>query len=395
MSTKQKYFKSIPKWIYKGMVIHRWVLDELVGYGGFSWVFKAHDIMDESFIVALKIYKPNIVHEDPKIFYREIEVVKKLKEKCREAAVNLRRIIDYGLYQFIDPNSGENSKTYYIVFNYLEYNLKEYVERIHAKETINVDDIINYWYKIVAVIACAHKYGVIHRDIKPTNILFDEDGNIYVTDFNTCRIVKPSIWRDTLRKTGSIGGYYTPGWAAPEQLEGGEICEATDVYLLGRLLYYMIYGAVPDVSKPPVREYIGRKMWIKNVIYKCLERDVEKRYSNAIELLEMIGKYIYPYINLKINIVDSDGKPLKATINIPGVLTVKNRSKIDLKIKPGKYNIITSYRGTIDKRTINIRGGEINREITIKMPISLEKEKLIREIEEIQNKLQKMKFQYI
>ena len=154
----------------------------------------------------------------------------------------------------------------------------------------------------------------------------------------------------------------------------------------------MLYGTVPDISRPPIREYIGEKIWIKDIIYRCLENDAEKRYRDAGELLRDVERHIYPEIDLIINVVDSDGKPLKATIEIPDVKKVENSSKMKVKVKPKKYDIIVTYRGMVNRKTVNIRSRERTREVTIKMPVSLEKEELIKEIREIQNRLQNMPY---
>ena len=208
--------------IKKGTVLGKWIVDEHIGEGGFSHVFKGHHMFDRNKIVAIKVYKPKALRGDFKFFASEVEVLRKLS-----AHKNIIDLLDYGVQYLPSSVPSEFIEAYYVVMKYVKENLEDYVKR---KEVLSIEEALRIWYSVLEGLEYAYEeFKVIHGDIKPSNILLDDEG-VYVTDFNTVKMISEEYWSRTL-KVSTTGEYYTPGWAAPEQ-EKGIVNEKTDVYLI-------------------------------------------------------------------------------------------------------------------------------------------------------------------
>jgi serine/threonine-protein kinase len=204
------------------LIAGRYELEELVGSGGMSSVYRAHDrLLERS--VALKI-----LHEQ---FTRDDDYVERFRREARAVA----QLTHPNIVTVIDR--GEQDGRQFIVFEYVDgLNLKELVEQ---EGPLSPRDAIELALQVARGLAFAHEQGLVHRDVKPQNVLIDADGRAKVTDFGIAR----SLDVDGMTITGTIMG--TSNYIAPEQARGQAVDEQTDVYSLGCVLYELLAGEVP------------------------------------------------------------------------------------------------------------------------------------------------------
>src|SRR3954464_12432027 len=201
----------------------RYELEELVGTGGMSSVFRAHDrLLDRK--VALKILHQHYSSDD--------DYVERFKREARSVAAlshpNIVTVID----------RGEHADRQFIVFEYVDgENLKRMIER---RGPAPVPEALELAIQIARGLGFAHQQGLIHRDVKPQNVLLNGDGRAKVTDFGIARSL--SVQRG-MTQTGTVLG--TSDYIAPEQAQGQRVDEHTDVYSLGVVLYELLTSEVP------------------------------------------------------------------------------------------------------------------------------------------------------
>ncbi|HET9674383.1 MAG TPA: serine/threonine-protein kinase [Gaiellaceae bacterium] len=201
----------------------RYELEELVGSGGMSSVYRAHDRMLER-KVALKILHSRLGEDDEYIerFRREARAVAQL------AHPNIVTVID----------RGDDEGRQFIVFEYIDgKTLKEVVD---AGGPLPVDEVLRLGGGIASGLAFAHGRGIVHRDVKPQNVLLNGDGRAKVTDFGIARSL--DVERG-VTETGTVLG--TSNYIAPEQASGQQVDDRSDVYSLGVVLYELLTGEVP------------------------------------------------------------------------------------------------------------------------------------------------------
>jgi eukaryotic-like serine/threonine-protein kinase len=203
----------------------RYELEEVVGHGGMSTVYKAHDSLLER-NVALKVLHQQYNEDD--------DFVERFKREARSAAQlqhpNIVTVID----------RGEEGGRQYIVFEFIDgENLKELVVR---KGRLEVREALELALEIARGLAFAHENGLVHRDVKPQNVLLNGDGGAKVTDFGIARSLDVEH-SASVTQTGTVLG--TSNYIAPEQASGQPVDAQTDVYSLGVVLYEMLTGDVP------------------------------------------------------------------------------------------------------------------------------------------------------
>jgi serine/threonine-protein kinase len=204
------------------LIAGRYELEELVGSGGMSSVYRAHDRLLER-RVALKI-----LHEQ---FTRDADYVERFRREARAVA----QLTHPNIVTVIDR--GEQDGRQFIVFEYVDgMNLKELVEH---EGPLSPREAIELALQVARGLGFAHEQGLVHRDVKPQNVILDADGRAKVTDFGIAHAVDV----DGLTITGTIMG--TSNYIAPEQARGQPVDEQTDIYSLGCVLYELLAGEVP------------------------------------------------------------------------------------------------------------------------------------------------------
>jgi eukaryotic-like serine/threonine-protein kinase len=201
----------------------RYELQDVVGSGGMSSVYRARDTVLER-TVAIKI-----LHEH---FSDDPEYVERFRREARALAQlnhpNIVTVID----------RGEFEGRQFIVFEHVEgENLKELVDR---EGQLPVDQALALVHQVARGLAFAHEHGIVHRDVKPHNVLIDQDGVAKVTDFGIARSLEPA---DGLTETGTLLG--TSEYIAPEQASGHRVDERSDQYSLAAVLYELLTGDPP------------------------------------------------------------------------------------------------------------------------------------------------------
>jgi serine/threonine protein kinase/Tfp pilus assembly protein PilF len=254
----------------------RYEIIEELGKGGMGKVYRVEDkkIKEE---VALKLIKPEIASDKKTIerFSNELKMARKISHR------NVCRMYDLG----------EEKGTHYITMEYVPgedlKRLTRKVEQFSAGRTLSIAR------QVCEGLAEAHRLGVVHRDLKPQNIMMDEDGNARIMDFGIARSLKAK----GITGAGVMVG--TPEYMSPEQAEVKEVDQRSDIYSLGVILYEMVTGRVPFEGETP----LGIAMKHKNelpkdprefnaqipdnlsqVILRCMEKDKDKRYQSAGEV---------------------------------------------------------------------------------------------------------------
>jgi hypothetical protein len=205
------------------LIAGRYEIEELVGTGGMSSVYRARDRVLER-AVALKV-----LHEQ---YSSDSEYVERFRREARAIA----RLNHPNIVTVIDR--GEFEGRQFIVFEHVPgENLKEVVER---EGPLPVAQALALTHQVARGLAYAHEHGVVHRDVKPQNVLLDETGTAKVTDFGIARSLEPG---DALTESGTLLG--TSDYIPPEQASGQSVDERSDQYSLGVLLYELLTGEVP------------------------------------------------------------------------------------------------------------------------------------------------------
>jgi serine/threonine protein kinase len=207
------------------LIAERYELDEVVGTGGMSSVYRAHDRLLER-DVALKV-----LHEQ---FGEDGEHVERFRREARAVAQlshpNIVTVID----------RGEQDGRQFIVFEYVAgENLKSLVER---EAPLPEDEAVELALQVARALAFAHDHGLVHRDVKPQNVLLTDLGEAKVTDFGIARSLDRDV-RGGLTQTGTVMG--TSDYIAPEQARGSHASAETDIYSLGVVLYELLTGELP------------------------------------------------------------------------------------------------------------------------------------------------------
>jgi serine/threonine protein kinase/tetratricopeptide (TPR) repeat protein len=254
----------------------RYQIIEELGKGGMGRVYKAHDTKIKEKI-ALKLIKPEIAKDKKTIerFSNELRLARKIRHK------NVCGMFDLG----------EEKGTHYITMEFVPgEDLRSSIRRFGQ---LPIGKSVSIAAQICDGLAEAHRLGVVHRDLKSNNIMIDKDGNVRIMDFGIAR----SLEAKGITGAGVMIG--TPEYMSPEQVEGKEIDQRSDIYSLGVILYEMVTGRVPFEGDTPFTIGIKHKSEIpkspkelntqipddlSRVILKCLEKAKEKRYQSVAEV---------------------------------------------------------------------------------------------------------------
>ena len=257
----------------------RYRIDALLGQGGMGRVYKAYDKeLDRT--VAIKVVRQGMVGEADalKRFKQELILASKISHK------NILRIHDMG-------SVGD---TRFITMAFIEG--QDLHQIIKENPKMPLERVLKFARQLADALAAAHAEGVVHRDLKPQNLLIDKDDNLYVSDFGLAKSFEEGAVGMT--KTGAFLG--TPRYMSPEQVEGKPADQRSDLYAYGLILYEMLAGDVPftgestlkvmyqriqEVPKSPKLANPSLPHWIVRITMRCLEREADKRYQSAYEIL--------------------------------------------------------------------------------------------------------------
>lgn len=316
---------------------NRYEIIQQIGVGGMAKVYKAKDRLLDRF-VAIKVLKEQYAEDD--------EFLKKFNNEAQSAAklnhINIVNVYDIGQDLF------EGKKIYYIVMEYVEgETLKDLID---SEGQLSNHDIIDYSVQIAQALKSAHNSGIIHRDIKPQNILIDKYGLAKVTDFGIARVSSNA----TITYTSSILG--TVHYISPEQAKGKIVDEKSDLYSLGAVMYEMATGKVPfdadnsvgiavmhiqDKAKPAKDLNPNLSDHLNYIIMKLLEKEPANRFLNASELIDSLEN---PQAN------DYD-KSMEETAKIPIVVPNKEQKKKKAEKKAKKKDEEAVYVSPTDEET--------------------------------------------
>jgi serine/threonine-protein kinase len=222
----------MPEASLAGQQFGAYTLDMALGHGGMGSVWLAHR-SDGRFEgqAAVKLLSPTLVgHPSERRFAREGSVLARLQHP------NISRLLDAGVSAGSQP---------YLI---LEYVPGEHIDRYCERHQLDTRQRIRLFLDVLAAVAHAHSHLIIHRDIKPSNILVTSDGVVKLLDFGVAALLSPSA--ETLTHlTHHVAVGLTPAYAAPEQLTGGAINTATDVYALALVLFLLLAGRHPFASE--------------------------------------------------------------------------------------------------------------------------------------------------
>jgi len=296
------------------IVKERYEILEILGEGGMAFVYKARDMQLERF-VAIKTLKPNYVNQETFVdrFKREAKTAANLNHP------NIVQIFDWGIED--EP---------YFVMEYIEGNTLTSI--IAKNRTISLSDILFIGAQVSGGLHAAHQKGLVHRDIKPGNIMITPDGKVKVTDFG---IVSLQNEESDITKTGSILG--TASYISPEQAQGKPVSIESDLYSLGTVLYELITGKAPfsgdspistatkHLTEKPEKPSLFRRDLPKGVetaILKLLEKATYDRFKSAEDLRATLlqQRKALQSEQTRENLVDLTNPKVKLRFTLPALI---------------------------------------------------------------------------
>ena len=257
----------------------RYEMRELIGVGGMAYVYKAYDSVDDR-TVAVKILRDEFLTND--------EFVRRFRNESKAIAIlnhpNIVKVLDVGF--------GERLQ--YIVMEYIDgITLKEYLDQ---RKDIRWKEAVHFTSQILRALQHAHDKGIVHRDIKPQNIMLLSDGTIKVTDFGIARLTRSEM-QATAVGNKAIGSVH---YISPEQARGEITDEKTDLYSVGIMLYEMLTGKLPFEadnavsvaimqmqSEATVPHLLNEEIpeGLEQITLKAMQKDTVKRYQSAAEMI--------------------------------------------------------------------------------------------------------------
>lgn len=262
----------------------RYEVQEIIGVGGMSVVYKAYDNVDDR-TVAVKILKDEFLNNED------------FKRRFKNESKAIALLSHENIVKVYDVNFGE--KLQYIVMEYIDgITLKEYINK---QNSISWNDALFFMTQILRAVQHAHDKGIVHRDIKPQNIILLPNGNIKVTDFGIARFSRSDTKTLTEQAIGSVH------YIAPEQAKGEVTDEKADIYSIGVVLYEMLAGKVPFDSENAVSVALmqvqanAQKLTqinpdipkgLEQICVHAMQKNPRDRYQTATEMLLDIEEVI-------------------------------------------------------------------------------------------------------
>lgn len=261
----------------------RYEITELIGIGGMADVYKAVDLAEDR-VVAVKILKNEFADND--------DFVRRFRNESKAIAVlshpNIVKIYDVGF----------SDKIQFIVMEYIDgITLKEFMEQ---QGVLKWKDSVHFIIQILRALQHAHDRGIVHRDIKPQNIMLFPDGTIKVMDFGIARFAREEGKTISDKAIGSVH------YISPEQARGDITDEKSDIYSVGVMLYEMLTGVKPfdadtpiavalmhmqNTPKPPRQINNTIPEGLEAIVLRAMQKDASKRYQSASEMIKDIEEF--------------------------------------------------------------------------------------------------------
>ena len=261
----------------------RYEIHELIGVGGMAYVYRCTDTIDDR-EVAVKILKDEFLNND--------EFIRRFKNESKAIAMlshpNIVKVYDVSFGDMIQ----------YIVMEYIDgITLKEYIGQ---QGVLDWREALHLTTQILRALQHAHNKGVVHRDIKPHNIMLLQDGTIKVTDFGIARLT------DTQTKTMTEQAIGSVHYIAPEQAKGSKTDGKSDIYSVGVMLYEMITGKLPfdadsavsvalmqlqSTPEMPRKINPGIPVGLEQITMHAMQKNPEDRYQNALDMLGDLERF--------------------------------------------------------------------------------------------------------
>ncbi|MDR2909642.1 MAG: Stk1 family PASTA domain-containing Ser/Thr kinase, partial [Oscillospiraceae bacterium] len=261
----------------------RYEIQELIGMGGMANVYKAWDIIDQQ-TVAVKILRDE--------FLTNTEFLRRFKNESKAIAVlshpNIVRVFDVSF----------TNRVHSIVMEYIDgITLKDYIER---KGALSWKEAVHFTLQILRALQHAHEKGIVHRDIKPQNIMLLHNGTIKVTDFGIARFARSEVRTVTDRAIGSVH------YISPEQAMGENTDEKSDIYSVGVMLFEMLTGRLPFEAenavsvalkqiqtKVPLPREINPDIpeGLEDITLRAMQKEAANRYRSAADMMGDIERF--------------------------------------------------------------------------------------------------------
>ena len=261
----------------------RYEIQEIIGIGGMAIVYKAYDSIDDR-VVAVKILKEEFLSNE--------DFRRRFKNESRAIAV----LSHPNIVKVYDVSFGD--KLQYIVMEFIDgITLKEYIDQ---QQVLTWKEAVHFTVQILRALEHAHEKGIVHRDIKPQNIMMLEDGTIKVTDFGIARFANSETRTITDKAIGSVH------YISPEQARGAETDAKSDIYSVGVMLFEMLTGSLPFESDSAVSVAIMQLQQepkhpreinntipegLEEITLKAMQKEPIRRYATAAAMLADIDEF--------------------------------------------------------------------------------------------------------
>lgn len=278
----------------------RYEISELIGFGGMAVVFKAYDLLEKKH-VAVKILKDEYLESED------------FKRRFRNESKAIALLSHPNVVKVLDVNFSDNIQ--YIVMEYIDgITLKEYIEQ---QARVKWKEAVYFTLQILRALQHAHDNGIVHRDVKPQNVMLLQDGTIKVMDFGIARFARETGKTISEKAIGSVH------YISPEQARGEQTDEKTDIYSVGVIMYEMLTGKVPFDGDSAVSIAIKQMQeeltlpskinpdiphGLEEIIVRAMQKDSALRYQTAAEMLRDINEFKQnPGVVFEYKYMDLDG----------------------------------------------------------------------------------------
>src|ERR1700675_1459320 len=315
----------------------RYHVESLLGSGGMGKVYKARDRELER-TVAIKVLRPDLMTDAQAMqrFKHELLLASSISHP------NILRIHDLGEYNGVK----------FISMAYVDGG--DLTQLMRKERRLPLERVLNIMRQLAAALAAAHGVNVVHRDLKPQNMLLGSGDHVYVTDFGIAKTLESD--RTSVTRTGAVLG--TPLYMSPEQVEGKPVDHRSDLYTYGLIFYEMLTGILPftgdttfqlmyqrvhQLPKRPKTVIPDLPPYLSRICLKCLEKDPAKRYQSATEILSDVDlkhapthtrtvQITLPVIDKKLSLLSASA----AVLLLTGLLAIPQVRDFVLRHKPAE-----------------------------------------------------------